>query len=144
MRALLATGTAALLAFEGRPLAISARRREQALELIDQLDIAASVVPWGKGSADALIVNATSIGMAGEALPLTDLASHSGLLDMPYATGTTPAAVEMRHAGRPVAEGPDMLLGQAAASFRLWTGMEPDTTAMRQAMIEAAGGDTGL
>jgi shikimate dehydrogenase len=80
------------------------------------------------------VVNATSIGMAGESLPDSVMAHAVGLLDMPYAAGRTPASRRMTEAGRPVAEGIDMLLGQAIASFRLWTGRAPDAAAMRRAV----------
>lgn len=128
---------AALLAFEGRDLAVSARRRERAEGLVARLAIDAQIVEWGKARPGAVLVNATSLGMHDEALPIADLVAHTGLLDMPYAAGLTPAAALMRGAGRPVADGPDMLLGQAIAAFRLWTGREPDATAMRSAMEQA-------
>jgi shikimate dehydrogenase len=124
---------AALLAFEGRRLAISARRPERAIALAQHAGVAAEIVPWGEARPGSLLVNATSIGMASDPLPL-DVVVHSGLLDMPYASGPTPTAAAMREAGRPVADGPDMLLGQAVAAFRLWTGMQPDEDAMRLAM----------
>ena len=128
---------AALLAFEGRPLAISARRPERAVALVEHTGVAAEIVPWGENRPGFLLVNATSIGMERDLLPL-DVVVHSGLLDMPYASGPTPAAATMREAGRTVADGPDMLLGQAVAAFRLWTGMQPDESAMRLAMEQAA------
>ena len=131
---------AALLAFEGRPLSVSARRADQAAALIDELDVEAEVVPWGEPRAGFLLVNATAIGMQGEPLPFDHLAEHSGLLDMPYAAGPTRASTVMRAAGRAVADGPDMLLGQAVGAFRLWTGMRPDEHAMRLAMEAASPG----
>ena len=128
---------AALLAFEGRPIFVSARRADRAAELIVSTGVDAHAVPWGTSVPQALLVNASAVGMEGEALPLDDLEAHSGLLDMPYASGATPASTAMRAAGRPVADGPDMLLGQAAAAFRLWTGMQPDEAEMRRAMERA-------
>lgn len=131
---------AALLAFEGRPLGVSARRPDQAAALIDDIRIEAEVVPWGEPRPGFLLVNATALGMEGETLPYDDITSHSGLLDMPYAAGPTPASTVMRAAGRPVADGPDMLLGQAVGAFRLWTGMRPDEHAMRLALEAASPG----
>ena len=125
---------AALLAFEGRILHVSARRADAAHAAVQRSGVAAEVVPWGEGVPGALLVNATSIGMNGELLPIASLTSHAGLLDMPYAGGDTPAVTAMERAGLPVAKGPDMLLGQAIAAFRLWTGREPDAVAMRRAM----------
>ncbi|MDJ0961490.1 MAG: shikimate dehydrogenase [Acidimicrobiia bacterium] len=129
---------AALLAFEGRPIVVSARRTDRAAELVASTGVAADVVPWGTSVPEALLVNATAAGMDGESLPIEDLEVHSGLLDMPYASGATPTATAMRAAGLPVADGPDMLLGQAVAAFRLWTGMQPDEVEMRRAMESAA------
>ncbi len=125
---------AALLAFEARPLAISARRPERARELVERLGVAAEIVSFGDPMPGAILVNATSVGMAGEELPVRELTVHAGLLDMPYASGPTPATEAMRSAGLPVAEGPDMLIGQAIAAFRLWTGRDPDAEAMRTAI----------
>lgn len=129
---------AALLAFEERELAVSARRPDRAVALVRQIGVAANVVPWGEPRPGSLLVNATAVGMAGDELPFGDVTLHAGLLDMPYAAGPTPTAAAMRAAGRPVADGPDMLLGQAVAAFRLWTGKQPDEAAMRLAMERAA------
>ena len=80
------------------------------------------------------MVNATPIGMAGEALPAPVLAAAVGLLDMAYGSGVTPAATTMLERGLPVAHGTDMLLGQAMASFELWTGRAAPEKAMRKAL----------
>jgi shikimate 5-dehydrogenase len=71
--------------------------------------------------------------MRGERLPerLTDLAT--GLLDMPYRDVPTPSVVLMRSRGLPVADGLDMLVGQAVASFEIWTGSEVDAAVLREA-----------
>jgi len=129
---------AALLAFEGRKMTVAARRHDRADALVARLGVDADVIEWGMARPGSVLVNATALGMDNEMLPVADLLSHTGLLDMPYAAGSTPAAQLMRDAGRPVAAGPDMLLGQAIASFRLWSGREPDAAAMRTAMEQAA------
>ena len=113
---------AAALALEGRELAITSRNLERAAELTSQLCVAASVVPWGRPLAGAVIVNATPIGMQGESLDQEQLAAAAGLFDMPYGPQETPAVRHMRELGRPVADGRLMLLHQAAAAFSLWTG----------------------
>ena len=56
-----------------------------------------------------------------------------GFFDMAYGDHETPAVTEMRRRGVPVAEGLDMLIGQALASFRIWTGVAIDPAVMRDA-----------
>lgn len=121
---------AALLALEDRDLHVSARNPEKAHRLIEILGIRAPVLPWGSGVDSATVVNATPIGSAGEALGSQVLDRASGLLEMVYGSAPTPSELIMRARGAPVAPGIDMLIGQAMASFRLWTNHEPDELAM--------------
>ncbi len=125
---------AALLALEGRRVHVSTRRAEAGAELLSRLGIDAAVVPWGSGVPGAVVVNGTPLGMAGEALPDGVLEGATGLLEMAYGSGPTPAALTMSAAGLPVATGPEMLLAQGAASFELWTGRRAPVDAMRSAM----------
>jgi shikimate dehydrogenase len=122
---------AALLALEGRPLHLSARRADSAAELVASVGVDCEVVPWGAGMPGATLVNATPLGMHGESLPAETMAGIAGLFDMAYGRDDTPAVTTALRRGIPVAAGPDMLIGQAAESFRLWTGREPDLRAMR-------------
>jgi shikimate dehydrogenase len=48
--------------------------------------------------------------------------------------------VEAEHKGALVADGLDMLVRQAALSFKLWTGRDPPIDVMRAAAKEASGG----
>lgn len=125
---------AALLALEGRRVHVSTRRAEAGAELLSRLGIGGAVVPWGSGIFGAVVVNGTPLGMAGEALPDGVLEGATGLLEMAYGSGPTPAALSMSAAGLPVATGPEMLLAQGAASFELWTGRRAPVNAMRSAM----------
>ncbi len=125
---------AALIALEEMPLSLSSRRPEKARELIAQTGIAASVMAWGSSLQDAVVVNATPLGMEGETLPPGVLDEACGLFDMAYGRQSTPAVEAMRQGGRPVADGPAMLLHQAAAAFELWTGHRAPLEAMRQAL----------
>jgi shikimate dehydrogenase len=128
---------AAVLAFEGRDLHVAARRPEAAESLLVATGVDGRTLPWGTPLGDAVVINATPIGMHGEALPEPVTAQAAGLLDMAYGSGSTPATLAVRTRGLPVAEGPDMLLAQAAEAFRLWTGAEPPVRVMRAAMHAA-------
>jgi shikimate dehydrogenase len=79
-------------------------------------------------------VNATPLGMRGEAIPAAVLTGASGYFEMSYASGETPAMRAASTADLPVASGTEMLLGQAAASFHLWTGRDAPIDVMRAAL----------
>jgi shikimate dehydrogenase len=128
---------AALLALEGRPLAISTRRPGAGTALADRLDVAAEEVAWGEGVDAAVVVNATPIGMHGERLPDGVLDRAAGLFEMVYGPEPSPALAWARREGLPAAEGLDMLVAQAARSFTLWTGLEAPLDAMREAAFAA-------
>jgi shikimate dehydrogenase len=128
---------AALLAVAGRQVGVATRTPTAAKRLIDRLGVDAEPVPWGAAVAGAVVVNATPIGMHGEELPAGVLAAACGLLDMAYGSAATPAVRTVGAQGKPVADGRAMLLGQAAASFRLWTGRPAPLAAMRRALAAA-------
>ena len=125
---------AALLAYEGRPLVVAARRIDAARSLVGSVGVEAEVIELGAAVDGALVVNATPIGMHGESLPSAVLDAASGLFEMPYASGTTSATISMRESGRPVAVGEDMLVAQALESFRLWTGCDAPHEPVREAL----------
>ncbi len=117
---------AALVGRRGQARGVTARRREAAELLVSQLaedsdEEQIEVVEWGSGVPGAVLVNATPIGMAGESLPEAITTEASGLLEMAYGSGDTPATRLMRGRGLPVATGELMLVGQGLASFALWT-----------------------
>ena len=116
---------AALVACEGHPLLLSARRPEAAEAIVAIGGDAARIVPWGEPVPGAVVINATPLGSSGEALPAGVVAEAVALLDMAYRTcgsGTTPAVAAARRRGLAVADGIDLLVAQAAGSFTLWTG----------------------
>lgn len=125
---------AALLALEGRPLAIAARRSERAAQLVDATRVAAEVLPWGAPVGPATVVNATPIGMHGEELPGWLVDEAAGLLDMTYGATASPGVVGLRERGRPAIDGSLMLVGQAARSFAIWTGVNPPHAVMLAAL----------
>lgn len=121
---------AALIELEHLQPALSTRRPGAAVDLLGRLRLDAELVPWGQPIPEAVVVNATPIGMNGERLPPALLSVASGLIDMAYGPTATPSVLAARSAGLPVGDGLEMLVGQAAASFRLWTGVQPDIEAM--------------
>ena len=125
---------AALLALEGRALRVATRRPETARMLLARLSVVAEPAEFGRPWEGATVVNATPIGMHGEALPAGVVEASVGLLDMAYGVQATPAVRAARAAGRPVADGLDMLVAQAAASFALWTGRPGLENVMRRAI----------
>jgi shikimate dehydrogenase len=114
---------AVLSAIDDRePVYVAARRPERAEELTQRLG--GANIAWGTAVAGALVVNTTPLGMHGEALPGDVLDAASGLIDLPYRDGETPAIVTARRRDMEAADGHEFLLRQAIASFRLWTGAE--------------------
>ncbi|WP_328832017.1 shikimate dehydrogenase [Thermaurantiacus tibetensis] len=83
----------------------------------------------GEAFAGALVVNATSLGMrGGPAVPealLAALEAAAGLFDMVYAPLETPFLVRARALGLPAVDGLVMLVGQAAAAFAAFFGLDP-------------------
>jgi shikimate dehydrogenase len=83
------------------------------------------------GQAFELVINATSSGLAGEAiqLPVGVLRKEALAYDMVYGRDT-PFLQAAREAGAYASDGCGMLVEQAAESFLIWRGMRPDTTAV--------------
>jgi shikimate dehydrogenase/3-dehydroquinate dehydratase type I len=85
-----------------------------------------------------IIINATPAGMTGfdniSPVPDSVFSGAATVLDMVYEPEETPFLSAAKAAGvRNVRNGKELLLEQAAASFVLWTGVEPDRTVMRNA-----------
>lgn len=131
---------AALLALANRPTSVSARRSDVARQALSRLDLRGEVIPWGEPLPGAVIVNATPIGMGGESLPPKLLAEASGLFDMPYRRRPTPALERAKELGIPAVAGVEMLIAQAALSFRIWTGFPGSFTAMRAVLDDHSAG----
>lgn len=124
---------AACLAATGQTLYVSARRPGSVPALADRLGIDLVEVPWRTAVVDAVVVNATPLGMENESLPPRIVPLASALVDLAYGEGTTPAVEEARRMGTPTVDGLEFLVAQAADSFRLWTGREPPMQAMADA-----------
>jgi shikimate dehydrogenase len=87
-----------------------------------------------------ILVNATSLGMAGQPtldVDLTPLSAEAVVVDLVYAPLETPLLAAARARGLASADGLGMLLHQAVRGFSLWFGVRPQVTAELRAVVEA-------
>lgn len=129
-------------------ITVAARSRTAVLSLMnhfEQLQIAVDAVPFEQ-AADvaancALVVNATPIGMypAVDVSPLPSGVIGSGqvVYDLVYNPTNTRLLVDARNHGAMAIDGLEMLVAQAAASFKLWTGVTMPDGPARQALATA-------
>lgn len=130
----------------GAEVSVWNRTPERAERLARDLGVAvAGPSPTGTlvAAAYGLIVNATSVGMQAPPRPGADLkALHLGadaftdqqcVVDLVYAPAETELVRAARERGARAIDGREVLVHQGAASFRIWTGVEPPLEAMRQA-----------
>jgi shikimate dehydrogenase len=73
-----------------------------------------------------IIVNSASLGHAGEALPALPAGRGRPFLDMSYGAAARGILAAAQGAGWTPHDGLTMLVGQAAAAFRIWFGGSPD------------------
>jgi shikimate dehydrogenase len=129
-------------------IGICARKPGRAGQIVDDLaNLAPKTVikhvPWkaapGASSQAALVVNTTPIGMSPHvtASPLPPECLRRGRLvyDLVYTPATTRLLEDAERAGARCIGGLPMLLGQAAAAFRLWTGREMPLEPVRRAVL---------
>jgi len=105
--------------------------------------IAPEMVPTRLAEADGL-VNATPIGMKGHpGTPIEPehLRATLWIADVIYRPLDTALIRAARQRGCRVADGGGMAVYQAAASFRLFTGLTPDEDRMYRDFVELTGGD---
>lgn len=79
-----------------------------------------------------LLVNTTSLGMAGAAaldMPLHGLAAGALVSDIVYTPLETPLLAAAREAGLTAVDGLGMLMHQAALAFAIWFGVQPEINA---------------
>lgn len=137
---------AAVYAFRQRGLevAIVNRTAARSRALAEEFAPAATAADW-ESRADLLagadlLLNATSLGMAGEPplpLSLERLKSNAIVYDIVYAPLETELLRAARRAGHRTVDGLSMLLYQAVPGFARWFGVAPKVTAELRALIEA-------
>jgi shikimate dehydrogenase len=128
---------AALVALEGRELAISTRRPGAGAGAAAAVAVACREVAWGEAVRGAVVVNATPLGMHGEALPEGLVDAATGLFEMAYGDAPTPAVEAAAALGIPAADGIDLLVAQAALSLHRWTGRVAPVQVMESAARSA-------
>jgi shikimate dehydrogenase len=123
-------------------LAVAVRDRSRTarlLEAIDGLPTEVTVVAFEQADQTRaeLIVNATPLGVHGEALPLPRLGPGVTAVDLLYRPVETPLVRSARAAGALAFGGLGLLLHQAALSFELWTGRAAPMPVMSAAAVAA-------
>jgi shikimate dehydrogenase len=126
-------------------IAIAARTPEKAEEINSRVAHGDTrVCRWDAAEAEAeeadVIVNATPIGMReGDPLPGTEFNPGQVVVDLVYDPPSTEMVERARSAGADAWGGLGMLVHQAAASFRIWTGQDPPIETMSAAALRAIG-----
>jgi len=133
-----ARAAVAALLDAGVQVSVAARREDAAAALAAELG--AIAVDWPVRAPAALVVNATPVGQTGDAgeLPLAGelLRAAAVVCDLAYrgdGAETAPVAAA-RNAGVRTVDGLDVLVGQGARAFRMFTGQDPPVEAMRRAV----------
>lgn len=124
-------------------VSVAARQEDQAKALTRLRDEAATeTMTWSDAASKAgdfdLVVNATPVGMAGEhVLPEARFRAGQAIVDLVYDPPATPLVESARAAGAAGWGGLGMLVHQAAASLRIWSGQEAPVEAMSMAAMHA-------
>ncbi len=130
-------------------LTVVARRPEQAARLLQDLDSwsgeteTTALSPTEGGAAvraASLVVNATPLGMGDGRTPWADAEDFRPgqiVYDLVYRPTQTPLLAAARQRGATTIGGLPMLLAQAAASYRFWTGQDMPHDVVKRA-VEAA------
>ena len=123
-------------------LGVIARRPEQAEALLDDLAPYAggtetrALPEVGDPSSAALLVNTTPLGMGDGRTPYDGPIREGQIVyDLVYRPAETPLLRAASASGATTIGGLPMLLGQAAASYRHWTGQQMPTDIARNAAL---------
>jgi shikimate dehydrogenase len=134
----------ALLDAGAAELRLTNRTAARAEALAQELGGPVTAVPWEARGAVledlALLINTTSLGMAGQPpfeLDLTTLPAGALVTDIVYAPLETDLLARARARGNPVVDGLGMLLHQARPGFETWFGVAPEVTAELRSFVLA-------
>lgn len=126
----------------------TAERGEQlAAHLAEQTPAKAQFAPWEGDyvvpAEASVLINATSIGLndsdAQVPVQIESLAPELIVADVVFNPPQTRLLDEAARRGCQTLDGLGMLVNQGAIAFKLWTGTEPDTEIMREAVEEFLG-----
>jgi shikimate dehydrogenase len=143
-----ARGAAAALLAAGAPeVRLVNRTRAKAEAVRAALGPKIAVVDWADREAAlagaGALVNATSLGLSGAEpldLSIAALPADAPVMDMVYRPLWTPLLRAAKAGGRPAVDGLEMLIRQAAPSFRVFFGQDPpagvDVRALALAELE--------
>jgi shikimate dehydrogenase len=102
-------------------------------------------MPWHESIIEAelaktkVLVNATSIGLAGDETPIPGELLGGDLLVLDLIYAKTKLLRDAASAGCTTSDGEQMLLNQGAAAFTLWTGQAAPLEVMATALADARG-----
>jgi shikimate dehydrogenase len=135
-----ARAIAASLLEAGARVTLVNRTRDRAEALAAALGGAVEVAEHAPLEAASLLVNTTSLGMAGQPpleLQLDALPQDAVVADIVYVPLETPLLAAARARGLAGVDGLGMLLHQARAGFAAWFGTMPEVDAELRALIAA-------
>jgi shikimate dehydrogenase len=135
-----ARAIAAALLDAGARVTLINRSRARAEALAETLGGAVAVADAPPLEAASLLVNTTSLGMAGQPpleLPLDALPREAVVADIVYVPLETPLLAAARARGHAAVDGLGMLLHQARPGFEAWFGVAPQVDAELRALIAA-------
>ncbi len=133
----------------GADLRVAARREEAAAALAHELSAwsggggRALPVAWGElaeaAEAADLVVNATSVGLAGHESRIPALRFRRDQVALDFVYGETDFARAARAAGARLVTGEQILVRQGALAFTLWTGRPAPEAVMTAAIARTPG-----
>jgi len=120
------------------------RGQELVTLLNERVKIPATFVPWDGNhivdEATQIVINATSIGLGNETarVPIEprSLMPEMVVADVIFNPPRTVFLREAAERGCKTLDGLGMLVNQGVIAFKIWTGIDPDVTVMREALEE--------
>jgi len=131
-----ARAVARSLTLAGHPVRVYNRTRANAERMVAELGLDLPVANSLDPGGAAVVLNATSAGLSGDALEIDWTRAESGVLayDLLYGREPTPFLAAAFAAGCRVVDGRALLAAQGARSFAWWLGGEPPRAEMRAAL----------